>query len=450
MINSLRFMGTPIYAPPVISDDPPRILFWSVPEEVRTTFDGLPGTHAFVEGDAQVHETDFDLLVTFERTPVLASNWHVLGFGLEAADTRVDEHVELTRIVASHARHAYVAGGEVASSLRPFIERTILSGTTLPPRLVWQAERVRWINGSEYRTPVDGGTFDGTVIPLVHVGAEEYVYAFIAQHREGQYLWALPEHTTDHREWIVYVLEALHRVDPEKFPGSPDWQGGTDWATAALAQAHVALESEQADRERLITEADERVRAARDHVAAERASAAAGPWRLLTEQGDELVRAVRDAFDALGFHAIEFDQTHRDKRGRLLEDLRVTDPTAPDWEALVEVKGYSKGAKVTELAQVVGAPTNYYILEKGREPESVWHVVNVQKDRDPSLRDPIRFTDTDLQPLTEAHGAIIDTRDLFRAWRAVEDGTAEPAAVRASLREAVTRWIWTSSTEVAD
>jgi hypothetical protein len=32
----------------------------------------------------------------------------------------------------------------------------------------------------------------------------------------------------------------------------------------------------------------------------------------------------------------------------------------------------------------------------------------------------------------------------------VEDGTAEPAAVRASLREAVTRWIWTSSTEVAD
>ena len=44
------------------------------------------------------------------------------------------------------------------------------------------------------------------------------------------------------------------------------------------------------------------------------------------------------------------------------------------------------------------------ILEKGREPESVWHVVNVQKDRDPTLRDPVRFTDTDLQPLTEAHG----------------------------------------------
>ncbi|GEL48915.1 hypothetical protein CHO01_40310 [Cellulomonas hominis] len=68
--------------------------------------------------------------------------------------------------------------------------------------------------------------------------------------------------------------------------------------------------------------------------------------------------------------------------------------------------------------------------------------MNVQRGLDPSLRATALPSDVDLQALTDAPGALVDTRDLFHAWRAVVDGIAQPDDVRAGLRAALTRWTW--------
>lgn len=165
-------------------------------------------------------------------------------------------------------------------------------------------------------------------------------------------------------------------------------------------------------------------------------------WRLLMAQGDELVAAVVECLREFGFAVQDMDGHHDRVTGAKLEDLRVTEPGDASWECLVEVKGYAKGARANDVSQVTGRPAASYAAETGHVPSAVWHIVNAYRAADPSSR-PVALTGKgDLAPLTEADGALIDTRDLFAAWRAVTEHRVEASEVRASLRSARTRWIF--------
>lgn len=108
----------------------------------------------------------------------------------------------------------------------------------------------------------------------------------------------------------------------------------------------------------------------------------------------------------------------------------------------MEVKGYTKGAKVTDVSQIAGRPSVAYAVEQGKAPDAVWHIVNGWRTKDPTTRERAIPNDLDLEPLTRADGCLIDTRDLFRAWREVQEGRATADGVREAMREAVTRWSW--------
>lgn len=144
------------------------------------------------------------------------------------------------------------------------------------------------------------------------------------------------------------------------------------------------------------------------------------------------------------------DDHHDAVTGAKLEDLRVSDPDVSDWIGLVEIKGYSKGAKVRDVAQVIGRPIVGFVKENGREPSAVWHVVNANRGEDPSSRALAIPDDRDLEALAQANGMLIDTRDLFRAARAVEARVWDAADVRRTLREARRRWVFSDEPPSGD
>lgn len=299
--------------------DTPRILFQSVPPELKSVFKDLPGLHSYVDEDEEVHPSDHDLLVTFESSPDLDDSWHVLGFGMSSFNGSKNFHLGEPE---NRAREASVAEGAWPSEHRALIQRTILEEIASVPRRIWQTLEMV----GAYFYPVTGGTLQGEVVPLVHLGREEGVYAMIANGGPNTMVWALPAETTDHREWLISILETLHKVDPDRFPGQAEWRMGDTWAPSVLQAALAARDEQVAERDRALAEADQRIAKAGAEVETERAAAATGPWRLLTENDNSLVEAVRDALEAFGFEVRELDEENHRKYKRRLEDLRVTVP----------------------------------------------------------------------------------------------------------------------------
>jgi hypothetical protein len=410
----------------------PRILFHEVPEPALERLERFAGTAGVLGGDVEhIHASDWDVLVSFALVPPLPNGVHVLSIGGREFD-RLGVSNGSTYTVRynglSHAR-AVVVPPEISGDLRSLIERTIVATAPPPPR-----------------------AYFGTLSPTAHfqrlagVGDELSPIAFMSQRRpyqDGCWTVALPSKTTGLEEWLTWFLEGLRGIDPGRFPGEPDWMTSAAWGTPRIRGiAEAAAEDERAHAAAVVSyEGRQAERAA--ELQLEVADAARGPYRLLTADGPELEKAVQDALDALGFNVRNMDGHNDAVTGAKLEDLRITDPAYDaDWTCLVEVKGYGKGAKTNDVAQITGRPSVAFAVTEQRPPDAVWHVVNAWRDRPPSSR-PVAIPNTlDLTPLAAANGRLIDTRDLFRAWRDVTEGATPAAQVRDSLRTGDVRWTW--------
>jgi hypothetical protein len=154
--------------------------------------------------------------------------------------------------------------------------------------------------------------------------------------------------------------------------------------------------------------------------------------RLLLSSGDELVAAVAAALNEFGFGVEDRDAIA--EPGKRYEDLRLTDPDAPGWEAIVEVKGNKGGAKAGDLAALGRHATHYAVVE-GRAPDAQWYVVSQNVGQDPGTRQPVFATNQeDLDGLADAPGLALDTSVLFLILMAVRRGDLDPANVRERLR----------------
>lgn len=290
------------------------------------------------------------------------------------------------------------------------------------------------------------GDLKGFCQPLIHIGREKFVYAFSLRRRAGGkdagLMWVLPPETAGHAQWLKFFLSEVEKIDPGSVPPSASWKTNSEWTPPALRESVLNLRLLQEERTKAIAQYDDQERELENALFAAGEAAAAGPQRLLTADGDDLVDAVKDVLQALGFTVQDMDDHHAEKTGAKLEDLRVGDPTMQEWICLAEIKGYQKGAKVSDVAQITARPVVSYVKETGgKEPSSVWHIVNAWRRTDPTTRaKAIDNDEVDLMPLTVSSGALIDTRDLFRAWRDVQDGLIGKEQVRQSLRSARTRW----------
>lgn len=335
--------------------------------------------------------------------------------------------------------HELAIPREVPSPLATLLKTTVIPNVREGQKAAWRL--VKPLNASYHATVADEGNLGSRCIPLVHVGAKQSVYALLTQ-RGGKLNLVLPPETEQHAAWLRLFLDLVGNVDPDSVPPDLDWKTSSRWSPREVTKHVVDLQALRQAHEEAVTEFQQRERELQAQLEQSTRLADAGTRRILTSDGDELVEAVTTVLRDLGFKARDMDDHHDERTGAKLEDLRVEDPSDADWLSLVEVKGYAKGAKVNDVPQITGRPAVAYTKETGQEPPAVWHVVNAWRGTNPSTLVQAIPNDDDLRPLTEAGGALIDTRDLYEAWRDVAAGKADAKSVRASLRDAKTRWRW--------
>ena len=218
------------------------------------------------------------------------------------------------------------------------------------------------------------------------------------------------------REWFKAFLTDVHESDPARVPQTPprlselkDWYTPAERALAArITQIESKIERSVSEREQL--ESD---------LAAESERADTGIRRAILEDGDELVDAVSEILRGLGFSVRNMD-ADRDESEAKREDLRLSRAGHPDWEAIVEVKGYTNGIRTNDARQI-REHRDHYIKENGRDPDLTLWIANPFRAMDPSSRLAPGNSVSASAELVGAACAL--STDLYRQWTLVEAGS---------------------------
>ena len=121
------------------------------------------------------------------------------------------------------------------------------------------------------------------------------------------------------------------------------------------------------------------------------------------------------------------------------EDLRLTLPSRPGWEGIVEVKGYTDGVKTNDARQL-REHRDHYIEEKGRPPDLTVWLSNPHRTMDPSVRPA---PDENVRNQAETIDAVhVLASDLCRQWLLVAAGSLDAEIALQSLVEA-SPGLWT-------
>ena len=164
---------------------------------------------------------------------------------------------------------------------------------------------------------------------------------------------------------------------------------------------------------------------------------------MLWLDGDELVDGAAEILGELGFAVRDMDATREENEPRH-EDLRLTLPQVPGWEAIVEVKGYSSGVRTNDSGQV-RKHRERFIKDEGRLPDLTLWLSNPFRTMDPSSRPA---PDQNVHEAAENIGAVhVLVTDLYRQWALVASGDLEPETVVESLQGAAPG-LWTP--QIAD
>lgn len=280
-----------------------------------------------------------------------------------------------------------------------------------------------------------GSTFRRETPPAV----EPFLLMADGQSVAGRYLrqgeqaeaWLLPA-GVNVAAWLAAALELWNEYDAERFPRRGNWTTGRRWLTARESELLEKLDRTTTERDEAVAAADAHVAEARKRLDAATVEASMGEKRLLSAQGADLVQAVVGALQELGFRVVEMDLQQRE--GDKLEDLQIR-VDAEEWIAISEVRGYKKGAKLSDLGRLQGRFKGRFIKENGREPNAMWHFVNHFIDEDPDAREAaLRSNPDDVEVFAEDGGLIIETPELFKLLQAVRTGALTAEDARASLR----------------
>jgi hypothetical protein len=300
---------------------------------------------------------------------------------------------------------------------RPYLVETITSG---------HSAQVRVASGHPWVTAANGATVAGL---------------FLRGHglAEGGLAWVAPFVPARPEAWLGAALESWAARRPERYSDLPRWELDPRWQTPSEIEATMALQALAEERERIVRELDEREGSLRADLVSAKRAAELGARRLLNAQGDQLVEAVAEALRSLGFSVVDVDATL--DGARRVEDLRVSEPADPGWTNITEVKGYSGGARSSDLQRL----SNYaelYRTRTERLPDTRWYVVNHALTDPPAGRtEVLAGADDHVDLFAEVGGLVIDTRILFSLVRDVELGLREAETVRQHMRQGTGRLI---------
>jgi hypothetical protein len=273
------------------------------------------------------------------------------------------------------------------------------------------------------------------LVPLLRLGGGANLAAIYSHPDIGE-VWWLPvepgdDLSFDFESWISAAFETWHEADPERFPGPPDWTRSRDWMTHHELELQAEVDAAESQRDEELAELNARFEDRAQALAAAQVEHDGAERMLLTEQGENLVAAVKAMLERIGFQVENVDHSRAGQQK--LQDLNVCDPGGP-WTALAEVKGYDtsggKPGDLRSIARFVGI----YEGQHGKPPDASWYVVNQQRLRPPERRRVLMSNHQEdaEQFAREDNGVVIDTRDLFILDRMVSSGriTVEDAKRR--------------------
>ena len=248
---------------------------------------------------------------------------------------------------------------------------------------------------------------------------------------------ALPK-IDDIREWYRAFLHDIHEIDRSAVPRLPprlaspaEWYTSEEHDIAGqIADINQRIACLQQQQEVLESELDSLRHAADD-----------GIRQALWGEGAELVAAVKTILEGLGFEVRDMDAETPEGQPKR-EDLRLTHPSLPGWEAISEVKGYSRGTKTSDARQI-NEYRNRYRDDEGRFPDLTLWIANPHNTIiDPSDRP---YPDDNVSESAANIEAVhILTADLYRLWAMVEIGQAEAGVFLRELVE-VPPGVWRPS-----
>jgi len=252
--------------------------------------------------------------------------------------------------------------------------------------------------------------------------------------------WCLPSYVTNLLPWATVALPEWRELAPDRFPQNDPWQSRAEWRTPgelALISERTQLENAQAAAER---EFQDRLKGVDERLRALSAAADSNERALLTSKADILKNVVIKCLRHLGFVVEDMDPLR--PQGDKLEDLQVRDPDYPDWIALAEVRGYARGAQLSDLMRMQRFATRFQ-KDNLRLPDRLWYVVNHSILTDPSDRQSaLASNPNEVQAFAESGGLVIDTVELFKLVGAVDGRLLTPADARSSVHGAAGRFTY--------
>jgi hypothetical protein len=416
----------------------PRVLLEDIDESIAERIRSLVPTSMPVSENEPVYGNEFDVLITSVTRVRRDQHMHVVAFGSTLLGSVQPPEGETYSVPpamalessASLATEIYVPDdikGELGALVQNLLVPFFIDKKWKP------ALRVTGVvpqHNSAF--PIASGR---DVIqwcrPFV-VAGDGSVLAASFKRLDGGQLWALPRDCPDPEAWVAIALKEFRELDPERVPALPAWWENTEWATTDQRTTRELISRLESERERIVRKLDQQLMNAREDVVRADEAAIKGVTRLLTEDGDGLVSAVKAALERFGFEVDDMDEHFQE--GRRREDLRVRDPSFAGWEALVEVKGYSRGASVNDLARITRWAMLYSADNQGHLPDAQWHIVNAFRGLDPAIRPQIIPDDDDLRDFTTDGGLLVDTRQIFKLLRDVDEGRIDSTGLRARLR----------------
>ena len=224
-------------------------------------------------------------------------------------------------------------------------------------------------------------------------------------------------------EWFAAFLHDVHEIDSTLVPHPPlRMLKPSDWYTPQERELEIQIKLKSTQIEELAAE----IEAIDAELVSASEKADAGIRQAILADGDDLTAAIAEILTEFGFTVRDMDiglQPGEPKH----EDLRLTLDSKPDWEAIVEVKGYRSGIKTNDARQI-REHRDHYFSEHSQPPDLTLWVANPHRDTDPSSRPA---PDGNVADNAENVGAVCALApDLYRMWMSVVQGdlAAEEAA----------------------
>lgn len=223
----------------------------------------------------------------------------------------------------------------------------------------------------------------------------------------------LPNSIYDQVAWVKLIISDWAKIDPDSFPGFSDWIHSSEWITQEEKVLLSQIENLENKKQETISSIDKKIVTLSQELDVLTQKVNSSLRRLITAQGDELVEEVLSVFQEFGFTVQNIDQTLSSDSSKR-EDLRIQAPEHEGWEAIVEVRGYSRSAGKTSDLSRLARFASFYQFEKNKFPDKRIYVINGQIDLLPSQRqNPLSSSLEDIEVFAEQNGVVISTLDLF-------------------------------------